>query len=167
MGQLLTKMRRVCRRVFSGRDSGQALVETALTMPVLLIMLVGAVELGRTAYTAIEVANSAKAAAQYGAQNPGTSVDTTTMQTLAVNEAKDYGITLNTPITVTPSCKCAKLGTTSADTCGSTSTCASTGGYLVTTLTISTSANFTPVFHIPGIGPSFTVYGGAVQEVLF
>jgi len=67
-------------------ESGQALVETALTAPILLLMLVGGVEFGRVAYAAIEVANSAKAAVQYGAQNPGTSTDTTTMETVAVAE---------------------------------------------------------------------------------
>ena len=167
MRRFLTDSLRKSRVVFRGRDAGQALVETALMLPVLMLMLVAAVELGQVAYVAIEVANSAKSAAQYAAQNPGTSVDTTTMQTLAVNEAKDYGISLNTPITVTSSCRCAKLGSTSADACGSASTCGSTGGYLVTTLTISTNATFTPAIHIPGIGPSFTVYGRAVQEVLF
>jgi len=167
MGPFKKHLRFVSQRVFTGHEAGQALIETALSMPVLMVMLVGAVELGRTAYTAIEVANSAKAAAQYAAQNPGTSVDTATMQTLAVNEANDYGITLNTPISVTTTCRCAKAGTTTADSCGPSSTCASTGGYLVRTLTISTSANFTPLFHLPGVGPSFTVYGKAVQEVLF
>jgi Flp pilus assembly protein TadG len=163
MKQFSSILRRMSRKVFGDDESGQALVETSLTMPILLVMLVGAVELGRTAYTAIEVANSAKAAAQYAAQNPGTSSDTTTMQTLAVNEAKDYGITLNTPITVTSACACASAGVKTANSC--TSSC--TTGYLVKTLTISTSADFHSIFHLPGIGPNFTVYGRAVQEVLF
>jgi len=154
------------KRVIGAHESGQALVETALTMPVLLLMLVGAVEFGRVAYAAIEVANSAKAAVQYGAQNPGTSTDTTTMETVAVAEAADYGISLNTPITVAPSCSCAKLGVATSTSCTSTA-CAAGGGYLIKTLTVTTSAPFRPVFHIPGLPTSYTVSGRAVQEVLF
>jgi Flp pilus assembly protein TadG len=155
---------RTGKRAAGAHESGQALVETALTMPILLFMLVGAFELGQVAYVSIEVANSAKAAVQYGAQNPGTSAQTAIMQTLAVNEAADYGISLNTPIGVTSSCSCVSGGSATANpSCGA---CPS-GNYPVHTLTVTTSAPYTPVFHIPGIGPSFTVRGRAVQEVLF
>jgi Flp pilus assembly protein TadG len=44
-------------------ESGQALVELALTMSMLIVMLLGAVQMGLLAYAAIEVANTAKAAA--------------------------------------------------------------------------------------------------------
>jgi len=144
-------------------ESGQALVELALTMSMLIVMLLGAVQMGLLAYAAIEVANTAKAAAQYGAQNPGTSVDTTTMQTLAVNEAKDYGITLNTPISVTHATGCAKSGAVTAGSSG----CTAGGGYVVQTITVSTSAQVTPLIRLPGLGPTFTVNGSAIQEVLF
>src|SRR3569833_1771363 len=110
-------------------ESGQALVELAQTMSMLIVMLLGAVQMGLLAYAAIEVANTAKAAAQYGAQNPGTSVDTTTMQTLAVNEAKDYGITLNTPISVTHATGCANSGAVTAGSSG----CTAGGVYVVQT----------------------------------
>jgi Flp pilus assembly protein TadG len=126
-------------------------------------MLLGAVELGLVAYASIEVANSAKAAAQYGAQSPGTAAETAIMQQLAVNEAADYGLTLNTPISVTSSGACAIAGTVST----TTANCVANGGYLIQILTINTSADYTPLFKIPGIGPTFTVHGSAVQEVLF
>jgi Flp pilus assembly protein TadG len=144
-------------------ESGQALVETAFTMSLLIVMLLGAVQMGLLSYAAIEVANSAKAAAQYGAQNPGTSVDSATMQTLAVNEAKDYGINLNTPISVTHTPGCAKAGAVTAGTAG----CTAGGGYVVQTISVSTSASVTPLIRLPGLGPTFTVYGSDVQEVLF
>src|SRR5258707_5733990 len=135
------------KRAVGAHESGQALVETALTMPLLLFMLVGAVELGRVAYTRIEVANSAKAAVQYGAQNPGTADDTATMQTVAVAEAADYGLSLNTPIGVATSCSCAQAGSATSASCTST-TCAAGGGYLIKTLTVTTSAPYTSIFHI-------------------
>jgi len=153
-------MRQIVRDEF---EAGQALVETAFTMSLLIVMLLGAVQMGLLSYAAIEVANSAKAAAQYGAQNPGTSVDSATMQTLAVNEAKDYGINLNTPISVTHASGCAKAGSVTSGTAG----CTAGGGYVVQTITVSTSATVTPLIRLPGLGPTFTVYGSAVQEVLF
>ncbi len=50
-------------------ETGGALVETALTLPLLVTLTLGSVELARVAYTSIEVANAAKAAVSYGAQN--------------------------------------------------------------------------------------------------
>ena len=57
-------------------DSGQSLIELALTLPLLMLLLLGAVELGQLAYGAINVSNAAKSATQYGAQMAGTMVDT-------------------------------------------------------------------------------------------
>jgi hypothetical protein len=64
-------------------ESGQSLVELALTLPLLLLFLLGAVELGQVCYGAISVSNAAKAAAQYGAQNGSTAVNTAGMLTAA------------------------------------------------------------------------------------
>ena len=53
-------------------EDGQSLVELALTVPILLLLLLGAAELARVAYAAIEVSNAAEAAVRYGAQNSTT-----------------------------------------------------------------------------------------------
>src|ERR1700739_1039098 len=70
-------------------ESGQAFIELALTVPFLVLLLLGAAELARVAYMAIELSNAAKAAVQYGAQNPTTAVDVSGMQTAAQLEAPD------------------------------------------------------------------------------
>ena len=62
---------RALRRVLRPGESGGALVETALTMPLLVILVLGAVELARVAYAAIEVSNAARAAVSYGAAKRG------------------------------------------------------------------------------------------------
>lgn len=49
------------------RERGGALVEFALILPLLILVLIGLVELGRLAYFTIEVTNAAHAGAQYGA----------------------------------------------------------------------------------------------------
>ena len=56
-------------------EEGSALVELALSVPLLLIMLLGAVEFARVAYASIEVANAAHSAAMYAASSSGASTD--------------------------------------------------------------------------------------------
>ena len=67
-------------------ECGSALVETALTLPLLFVMMLGAVQLARVACAAIEISNAAKAAVAYGAQNFGTDTDAAGMQLAATNE---------------------------------------------------------------------------------
>lgn len=64
-------------------ESGGPLVELALAMPVLTLILLGAVGLGQLAMGSIAVSNAAKAAVQYAAQDSGTAVDTATMLAIA------------------------------------------------------------------------------------
>jgi Flp pilus assembly protein TadG len=49
------------RRASVTEDAGQALLELALTVPLLVLILLGAAEFSRLAYAAVEVANAAKA----------------------------------------------------------------------------------------------------------
>src|SRR6202171_6404205 len=54
-----------CRR-FSYSRKGQALVETALLLPILMLLVMGSADLGRVFYYAIAVTNSAREAARQG-----------------------------------------------------------------------------------------------------
>ncbi len=56
--------------VWKEANEGTSILEAALILPVLLLMLVVAVDLGRAYYVAIEVASAAHAGALYGAQYP-------------------------------------------------------------------------------------------------
>lgn len=73
--RLLSEMRprrliaRVCRTLHLGRR-GQALVEMALVTPVLLLLLAGAVDLGRAWYSQITITNAAREGAMEAASNP-------------------------------------------------------------------------------------------------
>jgi Flp pilus assembly protein TadG len=68
--------------------AGQGLVEFALTLPLLILILVGVLDLGRLSFAAITVTNAAREGARYGAANPCYSA-CTTIQARAKNEA--YG----------------------------------------------------------------------------
>lgn len=157
------RIRNACLSLFSsairvlGVESGGAIVETALMMPVLVTMLLGAAEFGTAAYTAIEVSNAAMAGVQYGAQSASTSGDTTGIQNAAAKDAPD--ITLGTT-NVSHTCICSD---------GSASTCLSTDcstSHIETVLTVRTQATFNPGFTVPGFPATFTIRGHAVQKVM-
>jgi Flp pilus assembly protein TadG len=137
-------------------EKGGALVELALTLPVLLAMLVGAVEFTLVERAAIEVSNAAMAGVQYGTQEPTTAADVTGIGTTAQSDAPD--ITL-LPTTATESCICSD---------GSASTCLPTdcsGSNIETILTVTTSTTVTPLIHLPGLPSSYTLTGQAIQKV--
>ena len=66
---------------------GQASVELALSVPLLLMMFLVVVETGRAFYIAISLSNAARAGVQYGSQNLTTAGDNAGMQAAAANDA--------------------------------------------------------------------------------
>lgn len=138
-------------------QKGQALIETALAMPLLLLFLVGAIEIARAVFAGIEVSNAAHAGVQYGAQSSAAAGDTTGIQNAATADAPD--ITLGTT-TVSHSCICSN---------GAASTCLATdctGANIETILTVQTQATFDPGIYLPGMSHTFTLQGQAIQKVL-
>ena len=138
-------------------ESGQALIETAITLSLLVIMLIGAAEIARVAYASMQVVGAAKAAVQYGDIIITNANDTQGIQNAAAAEAPLLPNLVTTP---TLSCLCAD-----GISCTSTSVlCA--GSVPVQTLTVTTSASFDPLIHLPGLPTTFTLQGYAVQKVL-
>jgi len=139
------------------RQEGQALIEAAISLPILALLLLGSAEFATLAYTSIEVSNAAMAGVQYGAQSATTAADTTGIQNAASNDASD--ISLGTT-TATVSCICSN---------GSASTCLRTdcsSSNIEEILTVKTQASFTPQIHVPGLSTTFALKGQAVQKVL-
>src|ERR1039457_614293 len=93
-----------------GGQSGQALVEMALTVPILVLLLLGAVEFGRVAYISIQVSTAAKAAAQYGAQTLDTGVDQAGMQAVAQADASSLAAGTVT-VNLSSNCSCSSPDT--------------------------------------------------------
>ena len=138
-------------------ESGQALIETAITFALLTVLLLGVAEVGGIAYAAIQVVNAAKAAAQYGDQDHGDASDLTGMQTAAALEAPSL---TNLTTAVDHTCICSD---------GSASTCALTdcpNSIIEETLFIRTSTDYTPFIHLPGLPSTLTLRGQAIQKVL-
>ena len=67
-------------------DQGASLLELAILLPVLILLLFGAVDYGRAWYVKLEVASAAEAGALYGIRFPS---DVTGMQIAAIHDAPD------------------------------------------------------------------------------
>jgi Flp pilus assembly protein TadG len=155
-------------RLLRHGETGNALVETALTFPVLIALLLGAVELGDLAFKSIQVTSAARAAAQYAAMNGGNYMDTRSgggIQLAAQNDApwvyqKCSSFTVNV---ASRTCVCSD-GSACSGAAG-TWTCAT--GKPVVTVGIQTTAVCAPVASVPGLFTgSFTLHGYAEQKVL-
>ncbi|HMC70120.1 MAG TPA: TadE family protein, partial [Mycobacteriales bacterium] len=106
-------------RALARRDDGSALAEMALVLPMLVLLIIGLIEVGRFGNYAILVGNAARAGVQYGAQNTVTAADVTGMQNRALQDGQSI-----TGLTATASsyCECADG---SASTCQPTDCAAS------------------------------------------
>ena len=120
-------------------QSGQALVELALTVPLLVIVLLGSVEIARVAFVAIEVTDAAKAAVQQGAHSRANAGNNANIHAAAVAGAPD--ITLGNSV-VTKSCICSDGSTSN---CQSNSCASSNVEQLIT---VTTQTTFDPLIHL-------------------
>jgi len=137
-----------------GRSLGQSLVEFALILPVFLVILSVALDLGRLAYARVTIANVAREASFQAAQTPTSyqagqpcATDTNMVICRGILESKGSVVTVNPAditLTCTPSCA-------DADTMGDVVTVKATGTFNLltpvmavffggTTITFSSSA---------------------------
>jgi Flp pilus assembly protein TadG len=153
-----TTAERFTRWLYMRGQHGQSLVEVALVTPLLLMLLLGTIEIGRYAYYGIEVANAARAGVQYGAQSLADSIDLAGIATAAKNDAPEV-----TNLTVTSQNRCACSGTPSnfvgcpAQACGP--------GHPLVFLQVDTQAQIAPLFHYPGLPATFNASGQAIMRV--
>jgi len=157
--------------------SGQSLLEVALLTPMLLAMLLGAIELGRYAYISILVGSAARAGAAYGAQNLAQSADTAGIQAAADNDFRNNGQD-PTSLAVNPStsCGCDTGGSLPALTnvCSTrsnpgidntVSNCFGTNAHWVVMVSVTASGTFHSLFNYPGIPKTLTVSNTATLRV--
>lgn len=167
--KLIAKLRRRLRS-----ESGQSLIELALMTPLLLILTIGIVEMGRFAYLGILVGNAARAGAAFAAESLANATDTTGIQNAAKldfqNGQNVPGLVVNPPVIT---CGCDNGGTTTAAACsgGTAGTCAA-GQHWVVTVKVTATATFSPLFTYPAGGlfgflkiPSLTYSDSATERV--
>ena len=142
-------------RALRSADAGQALAEMAIIVPLLVLLLIGLVEVGRYAHFSILVSNAARAGVQYGAQNLVTAADNAAMQTAATADAQNIA---GLSAVATHFCKCAD---------GSASSCLPTdcsASHRLVYVQVDTTGTFSSLLNFSGIVPSLTIKGKAVMR---
>src|SRR5216683_2352501 len=150
-------------------QSGQALVELAFVLPLLLLLALGVIEIGRYAYIAILVGNAAHAGAMYGSLGTNQANDQTGIQNAALYDfsGATSGNTntngqLASALTVASvdTCGCDSAGSIITAVCDkkanpSAGTCAT--GHWVVTVSVTASGTFNSLFNYPGIPSSIAI----------
>lgn len=160
------------RRPDCRKQRGQTLLEVALLTPMLLLLLLGVIEMGRYAYISILVGNAARAGAAYGAQSRPQSALATDICHAASDDFQGTDVPCtggtqsvgpNGTITVTSStsCGCDSAGTVATAGCiTATNPTAGTcpgGGRWVVFVSVTASGTFSGLFNYPGIPSSINL----------
>lgn len=144
------------RRFFrlSAAEQGSSLIEIAMVLPMLLVILMGCVDLGRYFYLANEVAGAAHSGAVYGSQHAS---DTTNMVNAAKLDAPNVtGLTVN----ATWGCECPD-GTNASANCAATPTCSTSMVYYAT---VKASATYSALFPWQGLPSPLTLTSSATMR---
>jgi Flp pilus assembly protein TadG len=141
------------RRDGLAAEGGQSLLELALVLPMLLVLLVGTIEVGRFAYYSILVANAARAGAQYGAQGLLTAADNAGMLNAAQNDGQNIA-----GLTVTAVQRCGCTGAGLSGTCPVAPPCTLPNHSLVY-VEVTATGKFSSLLNYSGIPipPSITL----------
>jgi Flp pilus assembly protein TadG len=121
-------------------NRGQAMLEVALVTPLLLLLLAGAIDIGRLAHYDTLLASGARAGAQYGSLNLITADNTAGMTAAAVNDIPHL-----TPVTIVSSNFCMCPGSNATVACTATA-CSTTHRMLY--VKVSVTGTFKPLFNL-------------------
>jgi Flp pilus assembly protein TadG len=139
-------------------ESGyHGLLELAIVMPMLLLLLFGAVDLGRFYYLTQQMAGAAHAAVEYAVQNP---TDTTGIQNAATDDVDPSASSISAG-TPTYGCECSDGSQYSSNCTTKPTTCTYNVVYRVS---IVVSTTYTTMFPWPGIPSSFSVSSTAAMR---
>ena len=171
------------RRAHFWSESGQSLVELALLTPLLLLLALGVIEVGRYTYIGIVVGNAARAGASFGVVRPGDGpgIVTATCNDFLNNFGGnptpicDGSATLSSNhlgVTSTQTCGCDNSGTiatlyTGAAFCDNVpdATISACTGHWVAMINVQASGKFPALSNYPGIPGSLTLTKTAIMRV--
>jgi Flp pilus assembly protein TadG len=132
------------------KEKGTSLLELAFLLPILILLLLGIVDVGRYAELSIRVANAARAGAQYGAQNLAAANDWQGIGQ-AVTDDGDPKMAPNVSIV----CYCSGSPCNQATPCVAPNT-------EIQYVSVNVKESFTPLFPYPGL-PSFPEVNSTAQ----
>lgn len=149
-------------RVFAS-DDGAAIVELALVAPLLILLMIGIIDIGRFARETITIGNAARAGAQFGAYSTSNSTDTASIASTAQSDAIDVAL-LPTDVSSSTYCSCGASPGTHVTACNPTPPCAS-GDHLDSFVIVTVTKSFTSLISYPGIPTTFALSKTASQEI--
>lgn len=137
-------------REFLRSQSGSSLIEFAITAPVLALLLVGLIDVGRYTYYGILATHAAHSGVQYGAQNLQTAADVNTngSSSRAANAAladaqRLSGFTVHAAVVCT--------NNNQQSPCPASNTNSSPPAGLIYFVRVQVTGTFTPLIAYPGI----------------
>jgi len=145
---------------------GAALVEFAVMLPIVILILLGIIEIGRFAYFSILVANSAHAGAMYGAQRSATTEDSAGMAAAAVADLGPNPIGTVTPNPApTWGYQCMSTTTGAVTTAFPATTPCPAGSTGRTYVKVVMTGTITPIFRYPLLPQTFSVTATSLMPV--
>jgi Flp pilus assembly protein TadG len=161
-------------RLFDSR--GTNLLEFAMMLPLLLLILLGALEMGRVFFIRIALTSAAQAGAQYGAQTSGTALDYVAMQDAAEADfGGTFGLDMGFQLQGEPQTPCFYYSCWDGSVESDQTDCVQnevdvtapecTGTRLIQYVRVDTTVNFQSLFDYPGFPSTFTMNGHAVMRI--
>ena len=146
-GKIFRRLRRLPKS-----ETGGALIELAIVLPVLILIAIGVMDYGRVYFTSVAVANAARAGAEFGSIEPGRETWTTQMQDFAKLDGAEAGAIT---VTATTHCEC------SGSVVACSTTCAGYGAPWVL-VEVTASKSVAMVLKYPGLPTTVTVSRTAI-----
>ena len=150
-------------------ESGNALVELAITLPLFVLLILGAGEIANLAWASVEINNAARAGAAYGSVSRANSAPSNlgNIQLAAQNEAPKL-ITSLSQVTSTQLCTCVGASASSSPiTCDQNAlTSCPPPSIIQVAVQVNTQAAVSPLIHYPGLPGTYTVRAQATMRVL-
>jgi Flp pilus assembly protein TadG len=158
---------RPCRRATAlGADRhGVATIELAIILPVVTVLMLGALDLGILVHREMDLRQAARAGAQYALQD---ATDHDAIRRTAIDALGPQSNAPQATATVTTACECptspGDLATATTVGCG-TPTCAATGKNPATYVTVTVSQAYAPLFGSWGVVGARTMTANAILRV--
>jgi Flp pilus assembly protein TadG len=138
---------------------GQSLLELALTLPVLAILLLVALDFARMFNMAMAVTDAARAGAHWGAQNRTTAANVLGMEQVACASMVDYPCTPGANTVASSFCQCA--GSSGTISCTNPGGCTNVLAFV----TVTARTTFSTVFAYPGLPASVPLSASVTMQV--
>ena len=164
--QSVTQRKTASRPGRTRNEAGQALVETALVIPICAALLLGAVEVARIAYAGIEIANAARAGVAFAAQNKNDAAATAPpMNYIAMAAKQEAANVTNVTATSVQMCVCSD-GSAPAVLCSKfvTTGCVAPN-QIEDEVTVTVTGTINTLFKVPGIPSTLSLTNSATMWV--